>query len=92
MCIRITRSPLPTKRFRAYFKDGKHTDFGQKRGQTYIDHHNKVYRAAYIARHSKNDENWQNPKSAGALSRFLLWGPHPTLEANLVAFRQRFGL
>jgi len=80
------------KRYTATFKDGKIVHFGQRGGSTYIDHSDKEKRAAYIARHSKNGENWSNPKTAGALSRFLLWGDSTSLRTNIASFKRRFNL
>ena len=82
------------KRYTATFKDGKIVHFGQKNPKygTYIDHSDKDKRAAYIARHSKNGENWSNPKTAGALSRYLLWGDSTSLRTNIASFKRRFNL
>jgi hypothetical protein len=80
------------KRYTATFKDGKIVHFGQRGGSTYIDHKDKEKRAAYIARHSKNGENWSNPNTAGALSRFLLWGDSTSLRTNIASFKRRFNL
>ncbi len=80
------------KRYTATFKDGKIVHFGQRGGSTYIDHKDKEKRAAYIARHSKNGENWNNPKTAGALSRYLLWGDSTSLRTNIASFKRRFNL
>jgi hypothetical protein len=45
---------------------------------------------AYIARHKVN-ENWNDPKSAGALSRYILWNK-TTLSASIADFKKRFNL
>jgi hypothetical protein len=89
--MKLVSSPLETKRFRAIWPDGTHTDFGQKGGSTFIDHRDEKKRMAYIARHSKGRENWNDPRSAGALARYILW-EKPTLSASLAAFRKRFNL
>ena len=47
-------------------------------------------RENYIARHRAR-EDWGDGRTAGALSRFLLW-EKPTLEEALAAFAERFGL
>ena len=57
----------------------------------YTKTHDKDQRMRYLTRHSKN-ENWRNPKSAGALSRFILWGDSTSIEANLTAYKRRFNL
>ena len=84
-------SGTSNKRYTAVFADGKPIHFGLAGASTYIDHKDKSKRAAYIARH-KVHEDHNNPKTAGALSRHLLWGDHTTLEDNIVAFKSQFGI
>ena len=50
----------------------------------------KQKRDAYIARHKVN-ENWNDPTSAGALSRWILWD-EPTVESAIRKFKKRFNL
>lgn len=91
--MKIESSVRKGKRYVAIFKDGKRIHFGQMLGQTYIDHGEESKRAAYIARHSGSGrENWEDPYSPGALSRWLLWGDSPSLEENIRAFRKRFNV
>ena len=47
-------------------------------------------RSAYIARHSKT-EDFTDPTTAGALSRYILW-EKPTVTAAITAYRRRFKL
>ena len=47
-------------------------------------------KAAYLARHSKTGENWKNPLSAGALSRWVLWS-EPTVSAGIKQYKRVFG-
>jgi hypothetical protein len=93
MKVTVTESERKDKRLKATFtsSDGKETSthFGYKGGSTYIDHGDEKKRAAYLARHRVN-ENWDDPKTAGALSRWLLWGDHKTLQANVRAFKRKF--
>jgi len=85
----IEASNKKTKRFMATYANGKVVHFGQKGGQTYIDHKDKDKRTAYLARH-KAKENWDDPYSAGALSRWLLWGDFTDLEKNHKAFMKKY--
>jgi hypothetical protein len=85
----IKESSKADKRYQATFANGKTVHFGLAGGKTYIDEHDKAKRAAYLARHEKN-ENWENPYSPGALSRWLLWGKYKTLDANHKAFMKKF--
>ena len=78
--MKIEPSTRKDKRFSAVFKNGS----------TYIDHHDKIKRDNYIKRHSKLYEYWDDPYSAGSLSRYLLWGDHTSLNDNHQAFMKRF--
>lgn len=75
----------------AEFADGKRVPFGAVGYQDYTQHHDKARRTRYLMRH-RSSESWSNPKTAGALSRWLLWGESTSLEANLRAFKRRFSL
>jgi hypothetical protein len=85
----IEPSTRAGKRFMATYANGKVVHFGQAGGQTYIDHGDKAKREAYLARHKKR-ENWNDPFSAGALSRYLLWGDSTNMETNHQAFMSKF--
>jgi hypothetical protein len=50
----------------------------------------KQKKEAYIARHRVN-ENWNDPTSAGSLSKHILWNK-PTIEASIADFKKRFAL
>jgi hypothetical protein len=45
---------------------------------------------AYLARHRKR-ENWNNPRTAGALSRWILWNK-PTLDESIDDYIKRFNM
>jgi hypothetical protein len=85
--------PGKRKRLRATFQNqrGKtlSIEFGDPNGSTYIDHHDKQKRFNYLKRHFPR-ENWNDPTTPGALSRWVLWGDYDTLEANLSAYLKRF--
>ena len=88
----IKPSTRKDTRFMAIFKNGTITHFGAKNGNTYIDHGDKKKRLAYIARHSKNGENWRDPYSAGALSRFILWGDYSLIDGNVAKYNRDFNV
>ena len=44
----------------------------------------------YLARHAKN-ENWNDPTTAGALSRWILWNKS-TVSASIADYKKRFNL
>ena len=63
----------------------KEVHFGLKGSSTYLDHKDLSKRDAYLKRHRAN-ENWNKPDTAGALSRWILWGPYTTLSKNIKYF------
>lgn len=95
MKVHLVKSPISGKKWRAIFtdEDGKetHTDFGAAGMTDYTLSKDKLRRANYLSRHRAR-ENWRDPKSAGALSRYLLWGESTSLQTNLAAFRRHFSL
>jgi hypothetical protein len=91
----ITESEKPEKKLKATFLQDngrtKTVHFGAK-GMT--DHtktpQDEERKKRYLARHAKN-ENWNDPMSAGALSRWILWNK-PTLSASIADYKKRFNL
>lgn len=75
----------------AVFEDGTRTPFGAAGYRDYTQHHDKLRRANYLSRH-RTRENWNSPKTAGALSRHLLWGDSTSLDRNLAEFKRKFSL
>lgn len=93
--LKIVKSPRPEKKLRAYFSDGTHTDFGAKGMQNYGGvgkerHLDKERKKRYISRH-KSRENWNSPKTAGALSRWILWNK-TTLKKSISDYKKKFKL
>ena len=87
--MRVEQSPLKTKKWRATFKDGTHTDFGDPKYEDYTQHKDEKRRELYKQRHKK-DLQTGDPKRAGFLAYYLLWNL-PTLEASLRDYKKRFG-
>jgi hypothetical protein len=87
----IEASDRKGKRFKATYANGKVVHFGAKGGKTYIDEGDKTKRENYLKRHKVN-ENWNNPYSAGSLSRWLLWGDFTSLEKNHKAFMKKYNV
>ena len=91
--ISITPSEKPEKKLKATFEtDGrtKTTHFGAAGMTDYTKSKDPERKARYLTRHAAN-ENWNDPTSAGALSRWVLWNK-PTLEASKADYKRRFGL
>ena len=87
--MRIVKSPLASKKYRAIFDD-KHIDFGASGYDDYLLSGNDVKKKAYIARHKVN-ENWNDPYTAGTLSRYILWNKK-TLKESIEDYKRRFKL
>ncbi len=90
----IKRSSNTNKKYMAiFFKDGKKiktTHFGAAGMSDYTKHKDKERKQRYLNRHRKR-ENWDDYKSAGSLSRYILWG-EPTLRASINSYKKRFNL
>ncbi len=69
----------------------KTTHFGSAGMDDYTKTRDKEQRQRYLKRHRRN-ENWNNPVSAGALSRWILWGPFTSKQKNISSFKRRFNL
>ena len=91
--ISIKKSIKPQKKYDAKFKKDdkiKIVSFGASGYSDFTLTKNKEQKERYIKRHQKN-ENWNNPLSAGALSRFILWNK-PTIKASKEDFKNKFGV
>lgn len=69
----------------------KTTHFGQAGQPDYTKTRDKEQRQRYLKRHRQN-ERWDSPTTAGALSRWILWGPFTSKQKNITAFKRRFNL
>lgn len=69
-------------------KKVKTIQFGAEGYEDFITHGDLQRKQNYISRH-KNNENWNDPQTAGALSYFLLWNK-TTLSASYKDFRNKF--
>ena len=87
MIVKIEASPLKYKRYQITMDSGKKISFGLKDGSTYIDHHDKVLRNAYRARHYANATEKQLidnlVPSPSLLSYYILWGPNTDIYENI---------
>ena len=100
--LSVSPSPKEDKKLKAVFckcekkldcknSNTKTVHFGSKGSSTYLDNKNEKTKDAYIARH-KVRENFNDPMSAGSLSRWLLWGPTTNLTQNINKFKSKFKL
>jgi len=82
-------------KYKAIFdKDGreKTTKFGAAGMDDFTKTKDPEQKARYVERHGRGRENWSDPTSAGALSRYLLWGESTSMVKNLQAYRRKFNL
>lgn len=68
----------------------KTVHFGAKNYSDFTLHKDEARKNRYLARH-KSNENWENPTSAGSLSRYILWNKK-TLQASINDYKKRFRL
>ena len=88
MDITISKSKNKSKKWTATIDDKKKVSFGDPKYQDYTKHKDPGRKANYIARHSSR-EDWQDPTTAGWLSRHILWNK-PTLKASIDDINKRF--
>jgi hypothetical protein len=74
----------------AVFDDGTHTSFGALGYEDFTQHGDPKRKKLYLNRHKKR-EDWNNPKTAGALSKWILWNK-PTLDASIEDYVKRFNM
>lgn len=95
MKFSVKRSNKKGKKLMAIFdcpkcKVKKVIHFGASGMSDFTKHRDIQRKERYLKRHKKN-ENWNNPLTAGALSRWILWNK-PTLSASVEDFERRFKL
>ena len=94
MKVVFKKSTNPNKKYMAIFYDDKKkvktTHFGAAGMSDYTKHRDKARKQRYLNRHQAN-ENWSDYKSAGSLSRYILWNK-PTLKESKEDYKRRFRL
>lgn len=94
MKVTIRPSKNKLKKYDAVFEgDGVHktVSFGAKGYLDFIKSGGDEERKErYIKRHQAN-ENFNDPMTAGALSRFILWNK-PTLHESIKDYKKRFSI
>ena len=95
MKVQIKKSIKQNKKLMAiFFNEENHKiktiHFGAKGMSDYTSHKDKQRKLRYLNRHKKN-EYWENPMTAGSLSRYILWNK-PTLKASINDYQKRFNL
>ena len=92
--ISIRPSNKATKKWSAVFEispdKDKIVDFGAKGYSDYTIHKDPERKERYLKRHKRN-EDWDDPLTPGALSKWLLWNK-PTLYESVLDYKRRFKL
>jgi len=91
----LVQTPDGAKQFKAVFRlDNDRTKtvrFGTASNYALDKEKTDAQRDAYIARHSVR-EDFNAPMTAGALSRWVLWGRFHSWKANAAQYKTRFKL
>ena len=88
--MKIELSSSYNQSWTATYADGTRIHFGAKGASTFVDgKRSEIERQNYLKRHDVR-EDFNNPKSAGALSAALLWGKSKSLEKNHNDFMKKF--
>lgn len=103
---KIIKSKKYNKKYDAYFREKKCpcglndkpecgaeekiVSFGAKGMSDFTKHKDEERKKLYLARHKAN-EDWNDPITPGALSRWILWNK-TSLEASVKDFKNRFDL
>lgn len=88
--IYLYKSEKPDKLYKMKFENKTvHFGSGKPTGKgNYIMHKDDKIKSNWIKRHSVR-ENWNDPKTAGALSRHILWS-EKTLDKSIKHFENKF--
>mgnify|MGYP003120714598 FL=1 len=90
----IKKSSKPEKKLMAVFSldNGRKrtTHFGSAGMADYTKTKDVAQKSRYLKRHRRR-ENWNDPVSAGALSRWILWNL-PSRQESIQAYKKRFKL
>ena len=93
MKVALRKSTRKDKKWMMIF-DGKDifkkVHFGAKGYEDYTISGDEDKKKAYLKRHSPR-EDWSDPMSAGALSRWILWNK-PTIKESFKDYAKRFKL
>jgi hypothetical protein len=82
----------PKKKMAVFVNDcgrTKTVHFGAHGMSDFTKHKDVDRKLRYIARHDNGRENWNDPMSAGALSRWILWNK-PSYRDSVLDYKKRF--
>ena len=85
--IIITKSKNKDKKYDARIDGKKTVSFGSAGMSDFTKHKDTERKQRYLDRH-KSRENWNDPTTAGYLSRWILWAK-PTIEESIKDLNKR---
>ena len=88
MNVIVKKSSKSDKKYDAIIDGKKKISFGAAGYSDYTIHKDDDRKHRYIKRH-KNNENWNNPKTAGFYAKNLLWNKN-TLRKSIDDINKRF--
>jgi len=88
--VRFYRARDGIHKLVAEFDDGKLVKFGALGYDDFTITGDKTQKRNYLARHRKR-EDWNDPQTPGALSRWILWNK-PTLEESIKHYVKKFNM
>jgi len=93
--VQLNKSQVSGKKYTAVFYDDdrnkiKTTHFGSAGMSDYTKHKDDERKQRYLDRHRAN-ENWSDYKSAGSLSKNILWNK-TSVSASYNDYLKKFGL
>ena len=93
--VQLNKSQVSGKKYTAVFYDDdrnkiKTTHFGSAGMSDYTKHKDDERKQRYLDRHRAN-ENWSDYKSAGSLSKNILWNK-TSISASYNDYLKKFGL
>lgn len=88
--ILLTKSDKADKKWMVILPDGKKVRFGGAGYSDFTIHKDPERKERYIDRH-KAREDWEDWKTAGFYSRWLLWNK-PTLRESIADTNKRFNI
>ena len=87
--IGIKKSTRKDKKYMAIFgPNDKKVHFGAKGYEDSTIHHDDKRKDSYLKR-QKVRENWNDPTTAGSLSRYILWNKK-SFRASVADYKKRF--
>ena len=89
--FREKKCPCPKNKKPCCGAKEKKVSFGAKGMSDFTIHKDEDRKERYLSRHKGMNEDWNDPMTPGALSRWILWNK-PSFEASVKDFKNRFNL